>query len=124
MAVTFGNFNTATFFILTAFITHMQIRNKKINYFSWIISKWFGIIPLSLLALLMCVPSMHDSTSGHYISVGTQVYLWVMNFMGFSWLGSAGNFAYLHNETAFNLDSNFGDVGTLLDLVFNSNYFA
>jgi len=127
------NFNTAAFFILTAFTTHSQARNKKINYGTWIIGKWFGIIPLSLLALLMTVPAMYTLSvtvylkggfPTHTISVGTQVYLWVMNFLGFSWIGSGGNFSFFHDPVSFSTGSNFGDLGVGLADVFNAQYFS
>jgi hypothetical protein len=117
-------FNTAAFVILSGFSTCLQTRSKKLNYGTWILNKWFGLIPISLLALLMEVPGMQHATTSHVFSLGTQLYLGVTTFLGFGWLGVAGNFEFLHNATAFNTDTAFGNVGTGLGGVLSSSYFA
>lgn len=69
--------NTAAFVMLSGFSTCVQTRSNKLNYRSWIVSKWFGLIPISLLSMLMYVPGMQQDAGSHAVSLGTQLYMWV-----------------------------------------------
>jgi hypothetical protein len=56
-----NNFNTAAFLIILGMITYSAERGKKIRYGSWVLTKWFGLIPLTLLSILMRYPTIYNA---------------------------------------------------------------
>jgi len=113
-------FNTASFLIISGFAAHIQTRNQPMKYFQWCLSKWFGLIPLACLCLILDLPQI-SSAPLQNLSPGSQVYLVVMQFAGFGWVGQSGNFGYLQNATAWGYGSDFGDVGFALG--FGGNFY-
>lgn len=117
-------FNTAAFIILTGFSTHIQTRNKLLQYGNWVMSKWSGLMPMYLLLMLtVWMPTIYGSASSKNVSNGTQLYLVVMNVLGLGFIGDSGNFRFVHNVTAFDTSTEFGDVGLPLIGALDGTYF-
>jgi len=117
-------FNTGTFLIISGFATYIQTRNQPLKYLQWCLSKWFGLIPLMTLCILISLPLADSKAQLDSISPGTQVYLLVMQIAGLGWIGASGNFGYLHNLNAWNTAGGFGDVGFAFSSLVGIAYFG
>lgn len=124
---TLQSFNTAAFLILTGFSTYITTRNKPLQYGKWIMSRWFGLIPMYLLLLLTAyMPKIYQAAVSQQLAVssGTQIYVLVMNVLGLSFIGDSGNFGFLRNATVFDTSADFGNVGISLATALSGNYFT
>jgi amino acid adenylation domain-containing protein len=131
-ALNFGVFNryqiwnTGSFLLVSGFVAHVQNRDAQLDYSSFLISKWFALIPLYLLAFVPAAPSIFAAATAKPVPMSktTAVYVSLMNFFGVGMIGNQGNFGFLHNATAFDYEDKFGDVGVAFLAATGVNYFG
>lgn len=114
-------FNTSAFLLITGFATHLQTRKQPLAYGSWLLGKWFALIPLSLLAVIVQYPpSLYGQ--GYWsgsVSGWWQLYQLVMNLLGLGAIGNAGDFtAQATNPLGAGVEVGWNYFGSALFILF------